>query len=243
MNENTMVVVCGYEGDAHQIRTLMPYYLHHRCPILILSPNDAPIRPAQLPVRRELGFRTGGKRAYTGQDSLDRQAEHLKIMLSAPPEYKYFLAHDSDSVILDSAIPNYCYAEPDTLWTNIVSDAMHDPHRAADYPWPHLAFQPPYFMSRNTILRLVAAAAEIKADPHTPFIDWCMMAWAVKAGITYKNFPEGASCPTTPGLGIQTMHDLVANHGRYIVHSVKTAEALKDLAWARLAFKRRFKLT
>lgn len=243
MNDNTMVVVCGYSGDAHQIRTLMPYYLHHRCPILILSPEDSPILPTQLQIRKELGFRQGGKRAYIGQLSLDRQIAHLKLMLTMPPEYKYFLAHDSDSVVLDPRLPNYLYSEPDVLWSNIVSDAMHDPHRPADYPWPHLAFQPPYFMSRTTIERLLTVADSIKADPHTPFIDWCMMAWAVAAKIPYKNFPDGASCSTAPGEGLRVMTELVDRSGRYIIHSVKTAESLKQLAWARIAYKKRFKIT
>jgi hypothetical protein len=241
MNNNTMVVVCGYAGDAHQIRNLMPYYLHHRCPVLILSPSDSPITPQQLPIRRELGFLTGGKRAYTGQESLDRQIEHMRLMLRCPAEYKFFLAHDSDSVVLSQELPSYIYNEPDVLWSNEVSDAMHDPHRPADYSYPHLAFQPPYFMSRGVIERLLSVAPAVKADPHTPFIDWAMMAWAVKAGIPHKNFIEGASCPTTPGYGIDTMKELVERHGRYFVHSVKTPEALKTLVWARVAFKNRFR--
>lgn len=243
MNENTMVVVCGYAGDAHQIRTLMPYYLHHRCPILVLSPSDAAITPSQLPMRKEIGYRTGGKRAYIGQLSLDRQIEHFRLMLSMPEQYKYFLANDSDSVVLEPTLPRYLYDEPDTVWANIVSDAMHDAHRAADYPWPHLAFQPPYFFSRNSIRRILEVADLVKADPHTPFIDWCMMAWTVKAGLSYKNFPEGASCSTAPGEGMRVMTELVDRHGRYFIHSVKTAEALSKLAWARVAFKRRFKLS
>jgi hypothetical protein len=238
MNENIMVAVCGYSGDAHQIRTLMPYYLHHKCPILILSPSDSPILPQQLPTRRELGFKTGGKRAYVGQDSLDRQIEHLKILLTMPAQYRCFLVHDSDSVVLEPQLPKYLLDEPDVVWANIVSDAMHDKNRAADYPYPHLAFQPPYFLSRTSIHKILSVANEVKADPNTPFIDWCMMAWSVRAGLPYKNFPEGASCPTTPGLGISTMSELVRRHGRYLIHSVKTAEALRTLAWDRVAFRK-----
>lgn len=246
MNDGTLVVICGYAGDAHQINTLLPYFVHHKRHILVLSPDDAPILPKHLYLRdiKNISFQTGGKRAYTGQLSLDRQIEHMKILLQTPGDFKTFLMHDSDSVVLSSVLPNYLYNEPDVLWSNVVSDAMHDPHRPAGYPWPHLAFQPPYFTSRATLQKLVDVGPTVSADSHTPFIDWAMMAWAVRAGIPWKNYPDGASAPTTPGSdALRMMTELAGRHGRYILHSVKTPLALKQLAWARVEFLKRFKKT
>ena len=79
LNKDTLTVVCGYSGDAHQIKAFLPYYLHHNTPVLVLSPVDAPITPQQVATHRVL-FATGGKKAYVGQLSLDRQLEHLKIL-------------------------------------------------------------------------------------------------------------------------------------------------------------------
>lgn len=239
-----MISVHGYAGDVGQIKMMLPYYLHHRCPVCILSPEDSPITREMLPLRRELGFRHAGKRAYVGQLSLDRQIEHLKVLLQHPKEYNWFLMNDSDSVVLSAKLPAYLFSEPETVWSNVVSDAMHDAHRPPDYPWPHLAFQPPYFMSRRAIERMLTVADSVKADPHTPFIDWCMMAWSVKAGLVYRSYPEGASAPTNIGSeAMRMMTELVDRHGRFFIHSVKSAESLKVLAWARIAYLKRHKLT
>jgi hypothetical protein len=230
MNNMTCVVVCGYAGDEHQIRQNLPYYLHHGCPVLILSPLDAPIHIKHPNVK----CKSGGKRAYIGKDSLDRQAIHLKLMLDEP--FQYFLANDADSVVLSSRLPGYLYAEPNILWSNEVSDAMHDDKRPAGYPYPHLAYQPPYFMNRHVIERLLVGAKDTECDPSTPFIDWCMMSWAHNAGLAHRNFPDGASCPTSDAYSFHVMDDLVRRHGRYFLHSIKKREVLLALAHSRLAF-------
>lgn len=231
MNENTLVAVCGYEGDAHQIRYLLPYYQHHKCPLLILSPDDSPI-VARNP---SIWTRTGGKRAYIGQESLDRQLIHLKILLEHP--FKHYLVHDSDSVCLSPKLPDYVYKK-DVLWSNEVSDMMHS-RPEPDYKYPRLAFQPPYFMSRNVIQALVAVADKVKANPTTPFIDWCMMAWASEAGVPHESFPDGISCPSSDAHSLNVMTNAVQRHGKIFIHSIKTMSALQQIAYARLAFKRK----
>lgn len=240
MNENTLVVVCGYAGDSHQIRNALPYYMHHGRMVLILSPDDAPVTHEMIGYRPGyLEYKAIGKRAYIGQTSLDRQLLHLKTMLEFP--YSFYLMNDSDSVVLNSKLPDYLYAEPGVLWSNEVSDEMHI--RSADYKFPRLAFQPPYFMSRAVLEKIIAVAPSVPTDPQTPFIDWCMMAWSVSAGIPHKNFVEGVSCPscTPPTLGLMT--ELVRNHGRYFVHSIKDINVLLQIARARYEFKRTHNLT
>lgn len=232
MSPDTLVVVCGYAGDAQQIHNNLPYYLHHKAPVLVLSPLDAPV----FIRHKDVVCKSGGKRAYIGQDSLDRQLAHMRLMLDQP--FQHFLAHDSDSVVLSSRLPGYLYAKPNQLWSNVVSDAMHDDKRAPDYKYPHLAFQPPYFFNRHVLERLIKAAEKIKADPNTPFIDWAMMAWCVEAGIPYENYPDGCSCPSNrgPGAGYDVMYELVRRHGRYILHSIKDRQVLLEMANARLMY-------
>jgi hypothetical protein len=79
----------------------------------------------------------------------------------------------------------------------------------------------------------------VKADPRTPFLDWAIMAWTVKAGLAYKGFPDGASCATCPELpaGLEIMERLVREEGKIFVHSVKTLPPLMAIARARLAYK------
>src|SRR6202040_3913014 len=105
MNENTRVVICCYEGDAHQL--CMPGYLQHGCPITVMSPDDSRV------VIPGVDCAHAGKRAYIGQDSLDRQLLHMELMLTYPEDH--FLCHDSDSIVLDAKLPDYLYAEPDVV--------------------------------------------------------------------------------------------------------------------------------
>lgn len=243
MNPDTAVAVFGYSGDAHQILTLLPYYMHHRCPVVIFSPDDSPIR------RRDtdnLFFRFGGKRAYVGQDSLDRQVIQMKKLLAEFPQ-KWFLFNDSDSVCLSPRLPGWLYT--DKVWSNEVSDAMHDHKRAADYPWPHLAFQPPYFLSRDNVQKWIDAAEEIKADPNTPFLDWAFMAWTVHSKLPHSTFidqdgqPVGVSCPTRGyDPGTNAMEQAVWHHKAVFLHSIKDKGVLLRMAHARLKCKRLFKL-
>lgn len=240
MNENTLVVTCGYAGDAHQIELLMPYYLHHKCPVWVLSPEDAPITATTITPHAGITFKQAGKRAYIGQDSLDRQIAHLRLVLQSPPEFKWFLLHDSDSVVLSSKLPSYLYADENMVWSNQVCDRIPGRVRPEGYAWPELAFQPPYFTSRSALTRMMAIADEVKADPVTPFIDWSMMAWTVRAGLPHRGFPEGASCGTPPGsFALQHMQELVSRDGKYILHAIKQKESLMQLAYARIQFMQR----
>lgn len=231
MNENTLVSVHGYAGDSHQIRNGLPFYEHHRAPVVIFSPDDSRIT--------KMGPHIcvfGGKRAYTGPLSLERQMIHLKMLLEYP--FDFFLMNDSDSFCLSPEIPKYLYDEPEVLWSNEVSDMMHQ--RKPEYTWPRLAFQPPYFASRKVLERLIEIAPTVECEPQTPFIDWCMMAWAIASECPHKNFRDGASYPTfnyPPGQDV--MRRVVRNEGKIMVHSIKDARTLHALAQDHIAWARR----
>src|SRR2546425_10327489 len=103
-NPDTIIIVHCYDGDAAQVKFMMPHYEHHKCPIIIMSPEDAPVVKMGPHI-----CRTGGKRAYVGPLSLERQRIHLQIMLEYPG--KYFVCHDADSVCLEPQFPSYFYNE------------------------------------------------------------------------------------------------------------------------------------
>lgn len=257
MNQDTAVAVFGYAGDAHQVRMMFPYYAHHQCPVVIMSPTDSPILPKDLPQRANLYynrpgvpsvvhpepviFKQAGLRAYTGQVSLDRQAAQLRLLLDTVP-HSWFLLNDSDSVVLSPELPSYIYSDIYKVWSNIVDDSGVHPlsARVPGYSYPQLAFQPPYFVHRKAIERLLAVAPGVPADPRSPFIDWCMMAWTVKAGLSYGGFPDGCSAPTNDANqpSINAVSNAVQNEGKIFIHSVKTMHVLQRLAYDRLRFKR-----
>lgn len=227
-NPRVLVTVHGYTGDAHQIRMMLPFYEHHKLPIVIFSPEDSPIVNVGPHICRH-----GGKRAYIGPLSLERQRRHLEMMLEYP--FEYFLAHDSDSVCLSPLLPAYLFAEKNVLWSNEVSDAMHT--RAADYPWPQLAFQPPYFFNRRVAEQLIAAAPRVPVDAKTPFIDWCMMSWSVEGKVNHKNFRDGVSCPTSDRNCAGHMARCVEG-GAVMLHSIKKPIALAQMVNARKHYNR-----
>ena len=238
MNEDTLIGVHGYAGDQHLVEAFLPQYLHHECPVVILSPEDAPIRIDGMECR------SAGGRGYFGQASLDRQREHLKLLLEYPA--KFYLLNDSDSMCLSPELPAYLYEHAEnTLWSNEVKEGR--PHPS---PYPKLGVHPPYFLTRETIEKLLAVGP-MKAHPITPFIDWLMIALASEAGVTHRSYPDGKSFPAwkhgaipeTKELGHNYVHEetavgvdgakrmamMVRNQGIIFVHSVKHPHVRDEL--------------
>jgi hypothetical protein len=245
LNPDTRIIVHCYAGDMHQLN--LDNYLQHECPVTIMSPDDS------RAVFDEPGIDCAyaGKRAYIGQDSLDRQREHMRLMLTYPENY--FLCHDSDSYVLDAKIPDYIYAEPNLVWSNQVDDAIPEHQDTFLEGWPHVAFQPPYFLSRQTIEAMLAVADDprVQASPVMPFIDYYMVQLTMVAGLRWKRFRDCLSCPITADpkkkgrlsadhVGIYERGYKIALQGiaggANIIHSNKDPQALYDFMDARKAF-------
>jgi hypothetical protein len=178
MNENTIVSVHCYQGDADLVRRAMPVHCAHGCPVIIMSPEDSPVTIMGHWAKHL------GKRAYIGADSWTRQHEHLKYLLTFPQ--KYFLLNDADSFCVSAKIPDRLYAEAeDTLWSNEVTEPR--PHSS---PYPKIAAQPPYFLTRESIQKMLQASARVPVHPITPYLDYAMLAWACEAGLKHRAFTE-----------------------------------------------------
>jgi hypothetical protein len=191
MNPQTLVVVHAYEGDAHQVEHALKrgLYLNHGCPVLILSPEDAPVNIEMKGVE----CRQAGRAQYWGQASLDRQRAHLEILRDDYKDFEWFLLNDSDSFCLEPVLPAFLYDDPNVIWSNIVEEG-----RDHTSPYPKIAFHPPYFLGRQALERLLTAAdkPEVTAHEITPFIDWYMVALACESGTPYKSFEGlGTSFP------------------------------------------------
>lgn len=177
-NPDTVISVHCYAGDADLVRRALHFHRSHGCPVVILSPEDSPVA---LPGAWNKHL---GKRAYIGADSWTRQHEHLKYLLSFPQ--KYFLLNDADSFCVSAKIPDRLYAEAeDTLWSNEVVEPR--PHAS---PYPKIAAQPPYFITRASIQKMLEASARVPVHPITPYIDYAMLAWACEAGLKHRAFTE-----------------------------------------------------
>lgn len=228
MNPDTLVAVSAYAGDIHQIEANMAAYLHHRCPVVIFSPQDAPIKKVSHPGVMCL---IDGLKGWTGPQTLERHKKFLKLLLKFP--YQHFLFNDSDSFCLSPEIPKYLYDHPDTLWSNEVPDTNPAPSYL-----PKIACQPPYWLSRNSIVGLLKASEKLPVSYYTepknpegwplPFPTECIDHYHLQltcgSGFPHESFLTGASFETASEHGFATMRNLVRNHGRVMVHSVKTPQ-------------------
>jgi hypothetical protein len=225
MNSDTRIAICCYAGDQHQVIKALGVYLHHKCPVVVLSPEDSKAEIRYPGIEN----RFAGKRAYIGQDSLERQRLHLELLLTFPENW--FLVHDADSVCLKPELPTYLYQDPVTLWSNLVHDGIPEHQPAYPPGFPHIAFQPPYFLSRRTIEVLLTGTAGLQANPTMPFIDHYMVQLALQSKCPYRSFKDGASCP----IGFEwpnefkLVSDGVRHHGLIFLHSIKKAETLNYL--------------
>jgi hypothetical protein len=140
LNPSTLVVVHCYAGDRARVEAFMPFWLHHECPVLVLSPEDAPVELDHHPL---ITYRSAGRAGWKGPHTVHRQIAHWKIAAEFPQ--KHFLMHDSDSVCLSPELPRYLYAEPDVFWCNVIG--TH-----------YLNYEPPYFLSRENLLRMIDIA-------------------------------------------------------------------------------------
>jgi hypothetical protein len=228
MNEDTRIAVCCYAGDRALVDLHMPLYKLHGCPIVVLSPDDSRV---DIP---GVDNRWGGKRCYKGADSLDRQAEHLRLLLTFPE--KYFLVHDADSISLARQIPRYLY-ERDCVWSNVYPDS--DPKQLVGYPegWPHVAFQPPYFLNRRTIERMLAVKNQIVPCPVMLYIDHYMLQLTMTAKLEWDTFREGMSGPIWDHAGAEAEAVDKARNGFIFFHSTKEKRTTDALVEARRYFE------
>jgi hypothetical protein len=233
MNDNTLVVVCAYAGDIQQVRNNMPVYQHHKCPVVVMSPTDAPINNEW---GNGVSVTHDGLKGWIGPQTLERQRQMMERMLTFPHEY--FLVNDADSICLSPEIPAYLYADPHMVWSNEVQDT-----NPGESLLVKIALQPPYFFSRRVIEGMLRCAAtglptsyisgrtpEGWPLPHpTQCIDHWMLQVACGSGFPHFNFHTGASFETQSSHGLETMATLVRQHGRVLLHSIKKADVVTRL--------------
>ena len=202
MNPDTRISVHCYEGDGHQVRDALQLYTHHECPVTVLSPTDSRVTiegvDCQYAGTREGSVEhrmvDGAIRIVTrGPIADNRQIEQMKRLLTYPE--KFFLMNDADSFCLSPEIPRYVY-DKDIIWCNYVRDTLpFNQPGYLGYPrdFPHAALQPPYFMTRGIIERLIAVTDQVKPNEVMPWIDHFMLQLAYAAKVGYERFPDSVA--------------------------------------------------
>jgi hypothetical protein len=231
MNEDTRIVVHAYAGDAHQVRTALSQYEHHQAPVVVLSPADSPVRIVGT------DYQARGKRAYTGQLTLDRQREHLEVLLGYSE--RFFLLHDSDSICLEPQLPEQLYAEPDTVWYNPSPTARFLKAKGSPpIEGYENVFQPPLFCSRESIEKMLDVSDEAMAElpAFAKLIDWYFVAMTRHANLEAKPLPYAISRPIWNTYEIARVYAMVRTRGFIFLHSVKTRNALETFVSARAEY-------
>jgi hypothetical protein len=237
MNERTVVAVCCYQGDSPQVVNALEMYKHHGCPLVILSPKDSPVEFKGIKAAQF------GRRAYIGQDSLDRQRFYMKYLLDNFSS-EFFLFNDSDSFCVSARIPDRLYSECEsTLWSNEVTEPR--PHES---PYPKLAFQPPYFFNRESLVKMLAVAERVRAHPITPYVDWWMNAVSAEAGVKHRPFTdlEHVNCtcmrllPEEQNDSWKVLDFRIRYHGTVMQHPIKTPEQVRLCVEARKVYEQTY---
>lgn len=236
MNPSTIVVCHAYKGDLNQVEQNLSYYVHHQCPVVILSPENAPI--TRVSDNRVICM-SGGEAGWIGPHTLKRQLTHLRMLVDRFPYTEHFLLNDADSLCLSPEIPAYLYKDPKIFWSNEVRDTNPSPSLL-----PKLAFQPPYFLHRDTIHALLAVCdlpTSYYGEPQTPeswpmpvptdCIDHFMLQLVYGAGLPHFSFHTGASFETNSQNGLEAMVHQVRS-GKVLLHSVKLQPSLDALVAA-----------
>lgn len=236
MNENTLIVVSAYAGDQHQVDALYPVYRHHGCPVLILSPTDAPIT-ALSGNPEGVYYHQLGRAEWAGEKALERHKLFLAHLAVLP--YDRFLFNDADSCCLSARLPDELW--DGSCWSNEVADTNSAPSKL-----PKIAMQPPYAFTKSVVQRMlpildkpamsystVTAEGELPVPTHCP--DHLQLQLCHAAFVHHKNFRHGVSWETKSELGIHEMSRRV-REGTIFCHSVKSADRLHRLMAARMLY-------
>jgi hypothetical protein len=237
MNANTGVFVSAYAGDKHQVESNLSAFMHHECPVIILSPANAPITEVS---DSRVHCQWMGEAGWAGPHTLVRHRLFLEAMLKF--DFQWYLMNDADSICLSPELPAYLY-EGRLAWSNEVRDL-----NAGTSHIEKIAVQPPYFFHRDVLVGLIKAAenppvsyyGELTGDPiPTGCIDHYHWQLTVGSGFPHFNFHTGASWETTSEFGLDQMARAVNYLGKVLIHQVKSRYVLERLLLEYRQFLRR----
>lgn len=228
VNPDTLVVVHCYAGDQAQVEAFLPWYQHHGCPVLILSPEDAPVNIGASGVI----CLSAGLSGWKGWQTLDRQIAHMEIIATFPQHF--LLLNDADSMCLTPEIPSYLYERAEG--TVSCNEAM--------WQEPGAPLVPPYFYTQDALARMLAVKDEALkmgttrgavawSDPYNdePAIDAFYVELVRVSGLQLTPFPDGVHRGTVHPHDTLLMIEAVLERGARFVHSIKRLDTLQMVEW------------
>lgn len=233
---NLLVAVSCYAGDAHQVENNFKYYSHHGVPVIVLSPENAPVRQIEKAESTETYYHQLGQAGWIGPHTLGRQKKFLQV-LQQQSEFDYFIFHDADSVCLSPKLPSYLFKNSDIFFSNEMPNYDGEPSFL-----PKVAFEPPFVFSRRVLERLLLFADRpahsypvdsVSYSLSSQAIDHFMLRIAESAGVPHRPFFDGAGFNTQTSEGLEAMLESVREGGKIFLHSIKTMEVLQRVEEAR----------
>jgi hypothetical protein len=204
----------------------LPYFTHHQRPVLLLSPEDMPVRIEHPGVT----YKSAGEHGWKGPQTIHRQVDHWKLTLEE--DFEWVLLNDADSMCITPELPGYLYSEPDTLWCNVL--CHEEEHREDDHP----NLNPPYFTHRSVLEKMVDGADALGEIPMDAFLephDWGQAIDGFythlvmdELKLTWKDFFDGI---TTWPRGIHGVLSQVRGRGARFIHGIKNSTHLNLVAW------------
>ena len=214
MNEGTLIVVHCWAGDRPAIEQLLPLWTHHGQYVLLLSPEDAPLKfdpPGTVSGGANTAgvfCRSAGGNGWMGTHVPHRLLAHWKIALeyqgdvnlvSSPAVMtrvaQWFFVNEWDSFCMTPELPAECYEDEDTFWSLEVDESW-----AVGPVTSGLRASFPYFMSRKVLKQLITTGEEliegITDGPDLPLYgnmspDGFTMHLIKEAGIKHKPYLDG----------------------------------------------------
>ena len=185
---------------------------HHRCRILLLSPQDSPV---DIQDPQIFACLHAGKSEYGGVETIARERAYLWRMMDCL--FKYYFVCDTDCYCLSPEFPAELYRAPEVVWSILESDAGYP--RPVGYSFPRWAFQTPWFIPRVVLPKLLAQTERTVFVPGGAWGDNDLMQLTVLAGIEYRALPGAISCAMVPD-NMERVRKFIRDGGIF-VHSVK----------------------
>jgi hypothetical protein len=232
---STLVAVQCYSGDAGRVEDALEQYVHHRLPVLILSPIDAPVESIRHP---QILHRTAGFNAYDGSGSVERYRSQLGVLA----EYgaTHILLNESDSFCLSDELPGYLYRDDNIVWGNYTDIRYFlmlksEPDVEAAYAKHNPAINAPWFFSVSALEKMLSVFDEA-VDALPPYargltdgvdISWWFHTAAHLAGLEHRShIPLGVCRPiTSPSEAEAARREVLS--GAVMIHAVKDRWALE----------------
>lgn len=207
---NLQVVVIAHGNGVAAFRRHEKYWLAHKAPILVCTPEDDPLESKYETLKTRCAEH-GGFEA----------AERLQELLHRLPEFKttHFIIYEYDSFLLKPKLPDHA-----GFYGIRFSNAESPKYIAPVYA------NPPWFFDRASLIRMADKAALYPGFIEGGYADRYLSALATLCGIPIMDYsPPGYSNGTISGDDIFEVEKAIKKRGCYAFHGIKQEWVLRAI--------------